>query len=61
MTGMSRRGFLGSGAGGITLVGASAISGRVQAAGIPEAPTMTDGSDAARRSRRRPARTTSPS
>ena len=32
----SRRGFLGTAA----LVGASAVSGRVQAAGIPEAPTM---------------------
>jgi manganese oxidase len=32
----SRRGFLGSAA----LIGASAVSGRVQAAGIPEAPTM---------------------
>jgi FtsP/CotA-like multicopper oxidase with cupredoxin domain len=32
----SRRGFLGSAA----LVGVSAVSGRVQAAGIPEAPTM---------------------
>ena len=32
----SRRGFLGTAA----LVGASAVSGRVQAAAIPEAPTM---------------------
>jgi manganese oxidase len=32
----SRRGFLGNAA----LIGASAVSGRVQAAGIPEAPTM---------------------
>src|SRR5712691_11511063 len=32
----SRRGFLGSAA----LIGASAVSGRAQAAGIPEAPTM---------------------
>ncbi|WP_245316914.1 twin-arginine translocation signal domain-containing protein, partial [Bradyrhizobium manausense] len=32
----SRRGFLGSAA----LAGASAIGGRVQAASIPEAPTM---------------------
>ena len=34
----SRRGFLGSAA----LVTASAVSGRVQAAAIPEAPTMTE-------------------
>jgi FtsP/CotA-like multicopper oxidase with cupredoxin domain len=35
---MSRRGFLGSAA---VLAGASAVSGRVQAASIPEAPTTT--------------------
>jgi FtsP/CotA-like multicopper oxidase with cupredoxin domain len=35
---LSRRGFLGSAA---ILAGASAVSGRVQAAGIPEAPTTT--------------------
>jgi FtsP/CotA-like multicopper oxidase with cupredoxin domain len=34
---MSRRGFLGSAA---VVVGATAVSGRVEAAGIPEAPTM---------------------
>ena len=33
----SRRGFLGTAA----LVGASAVTGRVQAAAIPEAPTWT--------------------
>ena len=35
---LSRRGFIGSAA---VLAGASAVSGRVQAAAIPEAPTMT--------------------
>ena len=34
---ISRRGFIGSAA---VLAGASAVSGRVQAAGVPEAPTM---------------------
>src|ERR1700716_3531006 len=38
MTMISRRGFLGTSA---VLASASAISGRVQAAGIPEAPTTT--------------------
>jgi len=36
MSMLSRRGFLGTAA----LVGASAVSGRVQAASIPEAPIM---------------------
>ncbi|WP_262029843.1 multicopper oxidase family protein, partial [Microvirga sp. Mcv34] len=37
---VSRRGFLG--AGGLALAGASMISGRTQAASLPEAPTMTE-------------------
>src|SRR5687768_14387276 len=40
MTDLSRRNFLG--AGGLALAGASMISGRTQAAGLPEAPTMTE-------------------
>ena len=39
-TEVSRRGLLG--AGGLVLAGASMISGRVQAAGLPEAPIMTE-------------------
>ena len=39
---LSRRRLLGTGTGGLALIGATAISGRVQAAGLPEAPTMTD-------------------
>lgn len=38
MTDLSRRGFMG--AGGLALAGASMISGRAQAAGLPEAPSM---------------------
>ncbi|MBP30338.1 multicopper oxidase domain-containing protein, partial [Methylobacterium sp.] len=38
MTDISRRGILG--AGGLVLAGTSMISGRVQAAGLPEAPIM---------------------
>ena len=44
MPSLSRRGFIGSGTGGLALIGASAISGRVQAAALPEAPIMTDAS-----------------
>ena len=40
MTSLSRRGFIG--AGGLALAGASMISGRAQAASLPEAPTMTE-------------------
>ena len=40
MTDLSRRGFLG--AGGLALAGASMVSGRTQAASLPEAPTMTE-------------------
>ena len=40
MTDLSRRNFLG--AGGLALAGASMISGRTQAASLPEAPTMTE-------------------
>jgi hypothetical protein len=40
MTNLSRRGFIG--AGGLALAGASMISGRTQAASLPEAPTMTE-------------------
>ncbi|MGJ3263490.1 MAG: multicopper oxidase family protein [Salinarimonas sp.] len=41
MTDFSRRAFLGAG-GGLALAGASMVSGRVQAASIPEAPTIAD-------------------
>src|ERR687897_1524070 len=40
MTDLSRRDFLG--AGGLALAGASMVSGRTQAASLPEAPTMTE-------------------
>src|SRR5215204_5282562 len=40
MTNLSRRGFIG--AGGLALAGASMISGRAQAASLPEAPTMSE-------------------
>src|SRR5215213_6829087 len=39
MTNLSRRGFIS--AGGLALAGASMVSGRAQAASLPEAPTMT--------------------
>ena len=54
MTSLSRRGFIG--AGGLALAGASMISGRAQAASLPEAPTMTEAA-CSRRSIRRAAPT----
>ena len=41
MTDVSRRRFLGAG-GGLALASASLVSGRAQAASLPEAPTMAD-------------------
>ena len=52
----SRRGFLGSAA---VLAGAGAVSGRVQAAGIPEAPTSGTADDAAAARSHRAGRTIS--
>ena len=39
---LSRRRFLGAGGAGLALAGASMVSGRAQAASLPEAPIMTD-------------------
>ena len=46
MTDLSRRGFLGAG-GGLALAGASMVSGRAQAASLPEAPDHDRRHDAA--------------
>src|SRR5215204_3733529 len=39
---LSRRRFLGAGGAGLAVTGAAMVTGRAQAASLPEAPTMTD-------------------